>query len=233
MTTNRLSAKRLYRLFLPPVLLPLALIACQEPRHPVDYRQGAPLIVSGETMTLAIVVPAGKETLSFGDTRRFNRFVGDYLARGRGPLVVEASGVGGDVHLRRAREKWLGKMLSDAGLRSGEIVIKPARPAAAKKNALVFSFAANKVTVPECGDWSSSVGLNWTNRRHPNFGCSIQRNVGLTVADPGDLAKPKPLSAKTSPHGVAIIWTYTTDPPTPISGSGAGSPDIRVPAASE
>ncbi|MAE44003.1 MAG: hypothetical protein CMF63_03255, partial [Magnetovibrio sp.] len=158
--------------------------------------------------------------------------VGDYLARGRGPLVVETSGVGGDMNMRRAREKWLGGMLRDAGLRSGEIVIKPAS-LAAKRNALVFSFAANKVTVPECGDWSSSVGLNWTNRRHPNFGCSIQRNVGLTVADPGDLAKPKPLSAKTSPHGVAIIWKYVTEVPAPTAGSGAGSPDIRVPAASE
>ncbi len=50
------------------------------------------------------------------------------------------------------------------------------------------------VTTPQCGDWSKPSGTDLFNRPASNFGCATTANLGLMVADPGDLIRGRPLS---------------------------------------
>ena len=201
-----------------PLLLALALVACEAPKRAVDYRDANPNVVGKETHLLTIRVPPSGVALADRDAGGLERFLRVYLERGQGPVMAETPAVSG----LRVRELLIG-----AGLRSPEIVIRSADTGASSQGA-VLTFVANTVKVPECEDWSSKSTYNWTNRRHSNFGCATQRNIGLTVANPGDLAKPRTLSHRAAPQANHIIYNYTPEAGQPAGGRGVGSPDLRT-----
>ena len=208
-----------------PVLLSLVLVACEAPKQSADYRDDFPLVVGTETLSLSIAVPSSEAALAAPKAMDFERFIRVYLDRGEGPMIAE-TGVDKAIRLR--------ELLIDAGLRSPEIVIRPAGTTVSDGNDAVLTFAANTVKVPECGDWSSGVTYNWSNRRHGNFGCSNQRNLGLMVEDPGDLAKPRTFSSKAAPHANQVIYNYDPTAGEPTGGRGVGAPALRTgPAAAE
>ena len=43
------------------------------------------------------------------------------------------------------------------------------------------------VTLPGCSDWTGRPGITYNNTPTSNFGCATATNLGLMVADPGDL----------------------------------------------
>ena len=203
-----------------PVLLTLALVACEAPKQAADYRDAFPLVVGTESVSLSIAVP-----LVASEAEGFEQFVSAYIGRGAGPMIVEA----GANNAARVREFLMG-----AGLRSPEIVIRPAAATATDDTGAVLTFVANTVEVPECKDWSIPVAYNWSNRRTGNFGCSTRRNLGLMVEDPGDLAKPRIFSSKAAPHSNQIIYTYDSAAGEPSGSRGVGAPILRTgPAAAE
>ena len=85
-------------------------------------------------------------------------------------------------------------VLVNNGLRDNEIFIAPTTTVRAPN--VVLSFSANKVIAPECGDYSSSPSGAYDNALHSNYGCSIQRNIGQMVVDPGDFIQAKPAEGK-------------------------------------
>lgn len=46
-----------------------------------------------------------------------------------------------------------------------------------------------RVTSPPCPDWTKAPGLDFANTGTSNFGCANVTNLGLMVADPGDLVR--------------------------------------------
>jgi len=44
------------------------------------------------------------------------------------------------------------------------------------------------VTLPACPDWTDRPGRTWNNTVSRNWGCATATNLGLMVAEPGDLA---------------------------------------------
>ena len=50
------------------------------------------------------------------------------------------------------------------------------------------------VVTPECGDWSKPSGTDIWNGPSSNFGCASLANLGLMVADPGDLIRGRNLA---------------------------------------
>ncbi len=213
-----MRSKRALRFILGPVLLSLAVTACEDPKRAADYREANPLIVVKERLSMLINVPGGDGALSADDADGLRRFVGDYLDRGQGRMVVEADG---------ARMRRLHELLRVAGLRSREITVRQGSSGATDARLAVLSFVASAVKVPDCGNWSSSVGLNWSNRRHSSYGCSVQRNLGLMVVNPADLSSPATMSNRDAPHSNTIIYNYTTEPGDPVGGRGIGSPELR------
>jgi pilus assembly protein CpaD len=182
-------------------LVCLGVAACQEPERAADYIDAFPLAVSMETVTLSLAVPG--ETGYIGQQAAdFEGFVVDYHNRARGPVVVEA---GADADRVRM-------LLVKAGIRPENISIAGPGAGAARGGTVTLSFAAHKVDVPECGQFTSKTTPNWTNRRHSNFGCATRRNLGLTVSDPGDLKEAKPMSPPDATRLQNVIRKHGTPP---------------------
>ena len=215
MTDCTIHTKRALKFLFGAVILSLAVTACEDPKRVADYREAYPLIVVKERISLSINVPGGDGALSAEDADGLRRFVGDYLDRGQGRFVVEAD----DTRMRRLHE-----FLRAAGLRSREIAIRQGSGGATDARLAVLSFVASAVKVPDCGDWSSSVGLNWPNRNHTNFGCSIQRNIGLMVVNPADLSSPATMSNRDAPHSNTILYNYDTGSRKPGGQQGGRKP---------
>ena len=55
----------------------------------------------------------------------------------------------------------------------------------------VLTYAFHVARPPECGTYTRDVSTNMDNSPTDNFGCSIQRNLGLMIANPRDLLKPQ------------------------------------------
>ncbi|MCH7550211.1 MAG: CpaD family pilus assembly protein [Proteobacteria bacterium] len=199
--TERAILTRYFRgHFLALAVVSLVLSACEQPKHVPDYRQAFPLVVSKETVSLPVNFSSGEQGLSGQVALDFERFVVDYHNRGRKALMIE-TGVGKTA--RSGAEK-ARKMLMKAGVSSAEISITRSGPG----GGVVLSFAAHKVKVPECGDFSSMMSRNWTNVRSSNFGCAFQRNLGLMVRDPGDLQKAQPVSGADGTKAVNTIDSF-------------------------
>jgi pilus assembly protein CpaD len=192
--------------FLIPAALALGLSACTAPKHPADYREAHPLTVSEETLTLAIL-GAGGDVLGPGERAAFQHLIREYHTRGKSPVSIQVrrQGVTGD--LIRAREEQIRRLLINAGVRKNAITLMPVE--ADKGSLAVISFMANKINVPECGEnWTSGSSYNWSNRNRSNFGCATQRNLGLTIANPGNLKEAETMSNYGGRKGAGAVGTY-------------------------
>jgi len=176
------------------------MLAACEAKHPGPtnpIKSFAPKVVD-ETVNLPIQVRGEGELLAPGDRIYFERFIADYHMRGRQPLVIRMAA--GDARAQRVR-----RALIKAGVRAREIVVLPPVVAGAQ-----LSFMASAAQAPECGRWASRSSFNWTNRNQANFGCATQRNLGLTVSNPDDLERARPMSGITGHYGVRVITGEAT-----------------------
>ena len=54
----------------------------------------------------------------------------------------------------------------------------------------VYDPSSKTLTLPHpCPDWSQSQTSNYLNENHSNYGCAVNTNSALQVADPADLHK--------------------------------------------
>lgn len=193
-----------------PLLVSLALAACQEPQRAAEYRDDFPLTVSPTTVSLSLEAPSGQRGLTGQAGLDFERFVRDYYNRGRGALTLMApAGQSG----RRGAEKFR-SMLIDAGILKNEIGVV----GAGTGNIVTMSFNAFKVEVPECGRFTSKTTPNWTNRRHANYGCATRRNLGLMVQDPRDLKQAQTVSGADGSRAAGTVSGYRTPAAAPAAG---------------
>ncbi|NQU59502.1 MAG: CpaD family pilus assembly protein [Rhodospirillales bacterium] len=193
------------------LLLPLFLAACELPKQPSDYRAAHPIIVGKETVSMSMRVPLADAGLLGEDALSFERFVRDYLDRGRKLMTIKA-GSGGE---SQAGAEQVRDLLVTGGIEAREIVIAPA---GFNGDTVLLSFAAYKADVPECGKWSTDSTFNWSNKPNVNYGCSTQRNLGLMVQDPGDLERAKTVSDSSGDRGGKVITNYVNGPK--ASGEG-------------
>lgn len=205
-----MNMTRTNRFFFPipgPVLAvaaALVLTGCgqwgQPPVGKADYRDGYPVKVR---LATAVLVTGPVSRIKVPGSRERNRlrgFVTDYLRRGRGPIEVSFGGNG-----TRDAVLQLRTVLAEEGVRPSDIEFKPAASKDAGDGKLIFRFSGYVVSVPECGDWSGAAGFDPSNMPHTNFGCSYQRNIGLMLADPGDLVEPRePVTMDSRRSGTAI-----------------------------
>jgi pilus assembly protein CpaD len=66
------------------------------------------------------------------------------------------------------------------------------------------------VQLPPCPDWSRETGLDYSNLPGSNFGCATQTNLGLMVANPGDLVRGRKLAPASGIHAAEGIVRYRT-----------------------
>ncbi len=187
-----------------PITIALLAAACQGPQRPEDYRVQHPLSVSTETISLAL--PSGEPPIG-ENAVKFARFVKDYHDRGVAPLVIK-TGNGdkeGSFRVEQARQ-----LLKKAGVSSGDISVAKARSGGVSGKAVVLTYTANAIKVPECGKFPQRMTPDAANRGHANFGCATQRNLGLMLSNPGDYEKGRPMTGADPARAIGNLNVYRT-----------------------
>ncbi len=79
------------------------------------------------------------------------------------------------------------------------------------------------VTLPECPDWSGRPGLSYDNTPTSNFGCATATNLGLMVADPGDIVTGRHPGLMDGEFVARSIERYRKGETTPLDGDEAST----------
>ncbi len=187
-----------------PIAIALLAAACQEPQRLEDYRAQHPLSVSTETISLAL--PSGEPPVG-ENAVKFARFVKDYHDRGVAPLVIKTGNADkeGSFRVEQAR-----RLLKKAGVSSADIAVAKARSGGVPGKAVVLTYTANAIKVPECGKFPQKMTPDSANRGHANFGCATQRNLGLMLSNPGDYKKARPMTGADPGRATGNLNVYRT-----------------------
>lgn len=182
-----------------------------------DYRHRHPVGVDRALASLAVDLPAGAAGIPSPDLDRLQRFAADYETRGQGAvdvLVTAPTQAGASESARL-----LASELSKLGISPDRINLRLDGGGAAMQTTAVMSYRQHVARLPECGDWSDRADMNYTNTTSRNFGCSIQRNLGLMVADPRDLERARAREAGEAGRAVDVVNRYRRGEATPSAGA--------------
>jgi pilus assembly protein CpaD len=169
-----------------PVLAGLALLAACTPRTEEWSPAESPKrnVVSWVEYHHSVAFPADSATLAPEQRAGLDGFL-DRVAEGEGVRVAIAGGAGGDDALALRRETAIAGYLRGRGFRSQ----LGAAPAGAPGGTVTVSVGRYIVTPPSCADWTKPPGLDSANRVASNLGCATEANLGLMIADPGNLVR--------------------------------------------
>jgi pilus biogenesis lipoprotein CpaD len=215
-----------------PILVAVAVAACVPAppvAGPLDYSETHAIRPVATKFQLATRFDAGSDQLSYTDGLRLERFIREFLRRGRTDLVIattpNAEGAKAQDNLAGLRARLVG-----AGVDGRRIVVRPGKMPLGDDASLLLSFGGYAMELPECGNWSGHTGYNPANLPHTDFGCSYQRNMGLMIADPGDLIGSGGDSYGDTGRQTGVIELYRAGavtaaalPPSEIPGFGLGN----------
>lgn len=198
------------------IAIGLMLSACEAPKGASDYRENHKIEVVQENREVSFLDQDQTQILSGEESGYFESFISGYHYQGgQVPISIMVSDSNGSRELKTSRIKAMRNLLINAGVNNNLIKVLPFN--AEGGAAITLSYLASVVTPPECGNWESGSSFNWSNRRHNNFGCSVQRNLGLTIANPQDLKKPNTMGKYDGDKGANTINSYRN----PAVGGGA------------
>ena len=190
---------------------------CAPQKGTADFRKPFPLQAERKTSVLTMAfIPGGGTAYRAADPARFRQFVSDYLRRGRSPMLVATQSRDGDRMGQAHNDRILAALVRE-GIPRGKVYFRQAPPAKAETGGgtAVFSFEGYVVKALDCGDWSGWAGFDPSNLSHTNFGCAVRRNMGLMLADPGDLVQPRGGDTNLdSQRSDTIIGNYRKGSPT-------------------
>jgi len=174
----------------------------------------------------------GAADLDPSETRRLDAFL-DRIGAGADDQIRIASfadpGLGENLAARRAGV--VATHLRDRGLWSRRATA-PAQSVAGEDTATVL-LGRYVVTPPDCPDWRKPPTGDFANHAASNFGCASATNLGLMLADPGDLIRGRsmgPGDGDALARGVRKYREGEAKPAptiTPLviqSGAGGGAP---------
>lgn len=182
------------------MVIAVALGGCASPQNSQWTQTEAPntLTVSYVRLTHSIAFRGNDERLSPAEADRLATF----LKRENVGYGDRISVIGGDGALDRRRQDAIAAVLRrqyiqvDRGMPVEGLAVAPGE--------VRILVGRHVVTPPACPNWSKPSGADFANQPHSNFGCSTTANLGLMVADPGDLVGGRPTGPA---DGEAAAWT--------------------------
>ncbi len=84
------------------------------------------------------------------------------------------------------------------------------------------------VTLPGCPDWTGRPGVNFNNTPSSNFGCATAVNLGLMVADPGDIVAGRHPGLMDGEFVARSIERYRKGETTPLAGEDASTAEVET-----
>jgi pilus assembly protein CpaD len=193
-------------------LMSMLVAACANPVNgPEDgqpYDERFPITVEPQIQILRVEVDAAG--LGPDSTASLGQFARDYLRNGSGSLRVSAP--------RRLPQaaNLVADRLADFGIPRDRIMTGlDDVPNAADE--VKITYIGYQAHAEPCGDWSSNLGDTAANKTSPNFGCATQHNLAAMIADPRDLATPKPFAPGDAQRGLTVLDKYRKGEPTPTN----------------
>ena len=175
------------------------------PLDNLGYREKFPLGVRSVTAAVELPGTSGQERLTPSEIRKISDMVADFMTETRSQLVVAIPGGGaGDARVL-GRAKQIGDLIKRRGVAASRMMLRVASEDTSANGPIVISYDTLVVTVPECGFWDKESSHDETNTNPPNFGCSLQRNIGLMIADPRDLLEPRESTGLIDPFRARFV----------------------------
>ena len=148
-----------------------------------------------------------------------------FIARadiGYGDTVHVVTGAAADAEVTRRRSETVAAFLA---LR--QVPVEPllsdfgaAQPPPATVRVLVRRYV---VTLPGCPDWSGEPGNTVANVATSNWGCATASNLGLMIADPGELIAGRRAGPVDADYAVLAVQRYRKGEIRPLSPEDVGT----------
>jgi pilus assembly protein CpaD len=148
--------------------------------------------------------PRGRN-ISIAERARLEEFLSRIDPR-YGDQVLVGTGTGGaegEIGLQRVAT--VAEFLRGAGLKVAPMT---ETSVARWDGAVRISVGRYVVTPPNCPDWTKSASYDPLNQTSSNFGCATATNLGLMVADPGDLVRGRPMGPSDGAHDARAVKTW-------------------------
>jgi pilus biogenesis lipoprotein CpaD len=134
----------------------------------------------------------------------------------------QRAGTAHNLELSRRRAATVARTLREAGIGRVAVTVTAmgeamatARPddvaGLARDRQVEVLVASSEVVLPGCPDWTRDPGFDPLNLPLSNLGCANAVNLGLMIADPGDLATSLPTSPADGTREAEAIARYRTD----------------------
>jgi len=88
-------------------------------------------------------------------------------------------------------------------------------------NHMVIAVERYVVTPPECPNWTGPAVGDHSNQPPSNFGCAVNTNFALMVADPRDLVIGRTLGPAEGDSALLAVQRYRADKLKPLPGGGS------------
>jgi len=75
-----------------------------------------------------------------------------------------------------------------------------------------------RAEVPGCPNWSQPSQPNYNNQMMPGFGCAVNSNLAMQIANPEDLVNGRDSALSSTAAGTKAVILYRTAPPTGAKG---------------
>lgn len=188
------------------------LAACQTPsvpgqitdaRTPTEQWQVQPS-AQPEEIQLAIhasgVSPNQAEALA--------AFVAEWRDAGAGTITIQAPADRIDPALAHRATESTRSFLAGQGVAFQQIRVVGYRPEGEGKPPLRVGYLRHTVEIPECGREWTNIARSASNAPQPNFGCAVTANMAAQIANPADLAGPRPSAPADAQRRAVVLDKY-------------------------
>lgn len=194
----------------------LLLMACNSPDLTAyDPHEKFPLSAERK-MAVLIAEPGPDGTIQPADRARFGELAMDFRDRAAGPIEIVVGAKSSSDPVAQAFARNIRDSLTAQGVPGSVVQIAYSTGgAAAGANRATVSLPLYVAVVPDCGMSNSQPEINYYNENSDNFGCALQRNVGLMAVNPLDLQQMQPSTGRWGARGSDIVNKYGQGTPVP------------------
>lgn len=219
MSSNRTSGSILARRLL-PLLAVAALAACASHPDASSKARSAALTPSEQYPLNAVgrdqevLLAPHPDGLSAAQTAAMADVAERWLKVGRGEIVIREPLKGVDPRIVAATSLAAESQLLAFGVPSDQVRRAGYDPGGDASPAVIIAFTTYEAEIPKCGrDWEN-LSTNADNRPMNNFGCAVTADMAAQIADPADIAGPRPDEPADAARRVVVLGKYEQGQPT-------------------
>jgi pilus assembly protein CpaD len=134
-----------------------------------------------------------------------------WRASGDGPVTIQSPVGGGAAAYRGStavRSALLNLGLTEEQIHLVSYQPTPGAPGAPAVSPLVVGFTHYQAQGPDCGRNWKDFTKTYTNQPNSNFGCAVTANFAAMIANPADLADPRPMDPSDANRRETIVGHY-------------------------